>query len=484
MLRQEWKEHRTHLIYASVAFGKTALAAKIIDGMIGRGMKVLFVAPYVVLVKQTADRFQEYGLPKPGIIWRDHPDYDPTAKIQIASADTLIRREFPDDIDCMIVDECHIRRVKLLEIIENSDFPVIGLSGTPFAPWLGQYYQSLIKPCSMRELIDQGYLSDYEFYAPTKPSMEGVGTSLSGAFGRDYREQEVAKIMGDAKLVGNIVENWLAHGEDLPTVCYCVNVLHANHVTNQFNNAGVACEVMTAKTPTDERNDIIGRFELGITKVICNVGVLVAGFDADVRCIIYARPTKSEIRWIQCLGRGLRSAPGKKYCKIFDHSGTVHRLGYPDDIEYDELPREQDGKETPESIRENIEKLESKPKQCPSCNFMKEAGVSLCPKCGFKPLSGQDIETDETREIAKLKGKLDQKAGLDPQKFYSELLGMVRERNAKGKPTKEGWAAHKYKAKFGSWPNGLKKFSSPPSTETRNWVKSQNIRHAKRRSAA
>ncbi|WP_228745891.1 hypothetical protein, partial [Klebsiella pneumoniae] len=27
------------------------------------------------------------------------------------------------------------------------------------------------------------------------------------------------------------------------------------------------------------------------------VGVLVAGFDSDVRCIIYARPTKSEIRW-------------------------------------------------------------------------------------------------------------------------------------------------------------------------------------------
>ena len=61
------------------------------------------------------------------------------------------------------------------------------------------------------------------------------------------------------------------------------------------------------------------------------------GFDSDVRCIIYARPTKSEIRWVQCLGRGLRKAQGKDKCLIFDHSGSVHRLGFPDDIEYDEL---------------------------------------------------------------------------------------------------------------------------------------------------
>jgi superfamily II DNA or RNA helicase len=49
----------------------------------------------------------------------------------------------------------------------------------------------------------------------------------------------------------------------------------------------------------------------------------VAGFDSDVRCIIYARPTKSEIRWLQALGRGLRTAPGKESCLIFDHSGTA-----------------------------------------------------------------------------------------------------------------------------------------------------------------
>lgn len=43
-------------------------------------------------------------------VWRDHPSYNPTALIQIASADTLIRREFPDNIDLLIVDEAHLKR--------------------------------------------------------------------------------------------------------------------------------------------------------------------------------------------------------------------------------------------------------------------------------------------------------------------------------------------------------------------------------------
>lgn len=67
---------------------------------------------------------------------------------------------------------------------------------------------------------------------------------------------------------------------------------------------------------------------------------------------------KSEIRWLQAIGRGLRTAPGKESCLIFDHSGTVHRLGYPDSIEYDDLPGKSDGME--ESARRAAEERAEK----------------------------------------------------------------------------------------------------------------------------
>uniref|UniRef100_A0A1A9ZEC5 Uncharacterized protein n=1 Tax=Glossina pallidipes TaxID=7398 RepID=A0A1A9ZEC5_GLOPL len=119
-------------------------------------------------------------------------------------ADTLIRRQFPGNIDLLIVDEAHMRRKKLLEIIRDTDIRVVGLSGTLFASWMGKYYEKLIKPTTMRELIRLGDLSPYEFYAPDRPDVSSVKTSNLAAYGQDYNEEQLAVIMGDATLVATL----------------------------------------------------------------------------------------------------------------------------------------------------------------------------------------------------------------------------------------------------------------------------------------
>ncbi|NWC65943.1 DEAD/DEAH box helicase [Cedecea sp. P7760] len=486
MLRRSWKAHNSFMVYSPTGSGKTGLAAFIVNGFVNRGMRVLFVAPYTILLNQTAQRFTEYGLPEDQIsfIWRDHPQHDPALQIQIASADTLIRRDFPDNIDLLIIDEAHLRRKSILETIQylttETDVKVIGLSGTPFSPFLGKYYAELIKPTTIGELIQRGDLSGYEFFAPTKPDLKGVKTGNSAEFGRDYNETQLAEIMCGSDLVGDIVSNWLENGKDLPTVAFCVNVNHANFVTLQFNQAGVNAEVMTADTPHDERQLIIHRFETGATKIIVSVGVLVAGFDSDVRCVIYARPTKSEIRWLQALGRGLRKAPGKESCLIFDHSGTVHRLGFPDAIEYDELISSSDGmKEV--AVRAAAEREEKLPKECPACHFMKPAAVYVCPKCGFKPLVGEDVDTDTQRKIKKLgKGK-DTFTKSQKQAWWSQIKFYQRQRQSMGKPVNNGWCAHTFFEKFGEWPNNLSDYPMEITPEVSNFIKHKQIAFAKGR---
>ncbi|HCR4155048.1 DEAD/DEAH box helicase [Morganella morganii] len=480
MLRRNWNQHRTMLLSASVGFGKTAIAAFMTAGLVSHNQRVMFVAPYTVLLDQTASRFVEYGLPAEEIsfVWRDHPLYDPTKLIQIASADTLIRRQFPDNIDLLIIDEAHMKRKKILEIIRDSGVRVVGLSGTPFAGWMGEYYETLIKPTTMKELISIGDLSRYEFYAPDNPDVSGVKTTRLSAFGNDYNEDQLAQIMGDSDLVGNIVKFWLENGEDRPTVCFCVNVSHANFVTMEFNRAGINAEVMTADTPHDERQLIINRFETGATKIIVNVGVLVAGFDSDVRCIIYARPTKSEIRWVQCLGRGLRTAPGKDKCLIFDHSGSVHLLGFPDEIEYDDLQNKNDGMKTQSSYRDQV-RAEKKPKECPSCHYMKPAGVYVCPKCGFKPLMGENVQVDETRDLKKLNAGEQIFTKEQKQSWWSQIKFYQKQREISGKPISDGWCAHTYKKKFGVWPRGLHDSPQEMTPEVSNYIRSKNIAFAK-----
>lgn len=471
--------HKNHLVYAPTGMGKTVIAAYVASKAIEQGKRVLFVAPYTTLVEQTYNRFMEYGLPSAGIIWqRDHRT-NPNKPLQIASADTLTRRGLPET-DLLIWDEAHIKRKPLLTYLTDSEHPNIGLTATPYTKWIGTYYTNLIKVTTVKELIEKDYLSKFEVFAPTKPNLKGVKTSNLAAFGLDYNEAQIAEIMGDNKVVGDIVTNWVAHGNNEPTIAFCCNVKHANHITNEFNRVGVAAEVMTADTPKDVRQEIIKRFEDGITKIICNVGVLVAGFDSDVRCIIYARPTKSEIRWQQCLGRGLRTAPGKEKLTIFDHSGTVLELGFPDQIEYDYLRDDSDGMKSGEG-QEYQKKPEPLPRECKQCNFMKPPGTYQCPKCGYKGLYGEDVETDRGRGLQQVKGKKKHYTMGEKQQWYSGYLGY-----AKQKGYKEGWAANKYRDKFGVWPNQLDKIAKEPTPDVLNdikasiiaWVKAKQKRSA------
>jgi len=62
------------------------------------------------------------------------------------------------------------------------------------------------------------------------------------------------------------------------------------------------------------------------------------------------------------------------------------------------------------------------------------------------------------------------------QNFYSELLYYSRMRGYK-----DGWAAHKYKEKYGTFPRGLGVDLKAPSAKTLGWIKSKNIAFAKAR---
>lgn len=92
------------MVYAPTGSGKTGLAAFIAAGTVESWYACSVCRPYTILINQTAQRFTEYGLPEDQIsfIWRDHPNYDPNLLIQIASADTLIRREFPKTSICLL----------------------------------------------------------------------------------------------------------------------------------------------------------------------------------------------------------------------------------------------------------------------------------------------------------------------------------------------------------------------------------------------
>lgn len=475
-IRQVWRSNLRMVAMAPTGAGKTRVAAKIIEGCTSRGMRVCFVVPRISLVGQTVRALNDLGLEDITLQWGDSETCD-RALITVASVDTMIRR-VKRDYDLVIIDECHYKRKQILEWMENHPKErYLGLTATPYASWMGNYYTGLAKSKGMRWLIDNKRLAEYEVFAPSVPDMSRAKTR-KGTMGNDYVEADIEAIMGDYKVVGNVVENWLEHGESRLTMTLAVNVNHANHLMLEFEKAGVPCETITAKTKVEERERIFQRMRDGITKNVLSVDTLTAGFDMpEVTCLINARPTKSLMRYVQGMGRALR------YYKdittyIFDHSGSTLELGMPEDITIDELFSEEEGKSC-DSEQEEKEKTIKKPKLCPSCNFLKAAGVYKCPKCGFIPVVGEDVETDSSRKLEKIKGKKKTFTQKDKQKFYYQLLGYQKQRVSEGRKASDGYISHLYKSKFGVWPRSLGKRMLQPGPEVLSYIKSRQIAYAK-----
>jgi len=472
MLRQSLgKGNKRVMVKAPTGFGKTIIAAHIIDMARQKGNRVIFCVNAISLVDQTAQKFAEEGIEGIGVIQGQHEMTNYAMPVQIASVQTLQRRRSIPDADLVIIDESHNWFKFYGEWMKRWDaIPFIGLSATPYTKGLGNYYQDLIIPVTTEDLISEGWLSPFRVYAPAHPDLTGVRT-LAG----DYHEGDLSKAMDKSPLIADIVTMWKKYGEDRQTLCYGVNRAHAKHIKQEFESAGIPCGYIDSYTEMDERRQIAKHFKDGDIRIICNVGVLTTGIDWDVRCIILARPTKSEMLFQQIIGRGLRTAEGKQDCIIIDHSDTHLRLGFVTDIDY-KHEKLCDGK--PKKKSEQGPKEDPLPKECSKCHYLKPPKVHVCPQCGFKPEKQSDVEVVEG-ELSELKRKKSNNRQHTPEQkanFYAELVHYGRQ-----KGYKPGWSSNKYKEKYGVWPNKVDKLPpKEPTPDTLNWITSQNIKNAYR----
>jgi superfamily II DNA or RNA helicase len=479
-VRKAYSRWRTFVIMAPTGYGKTRTAARILEGCVNAGMKVRFTVPRVSLLEQTEASFHALGLTDTTIIQGDR-EIRQSAAIHIASIQTLIRRENNEDFyDLTIVDECHKRYQTFITWLTESNSRYIGVSATPYGPWMGDCYQGLVKAKSMEWLINNGRLSPYVAYSCHMPDLDSIKPTTVNEYGeKDYKDSDVMRLMDDPVVIGDIVTNWLEFGEDVPTMALCTNILHAHHICNEFNKAGVSAEVITSRVKLEDREPILDRARSGVTRVLCSVDCLTEGVDIpQMTCLINARITASKARWVQGAGRVLRYVEGK-LAKIFDHCGTISTLGRPEQITIDELGR--DGKPPKQAEKKEREKVEKLPNTCPACKYVKPYNKPECEMCGFVALHGEDVPTYKKARLERIdKQEAEEGAFKDTEKqvVYSQLWGYVMNSRNRGKWISDGWVAHTYREIFGVWPRSLERQPLDCGPKVRNFIRAKSRRFA------
>lgn len=459
---------KNQVLASPTGSGKTVIAAYLVDECLKKGKRAIFIADRIALIDQTSKTFDQYGIPH-GVLQAQHWRYRPYENIQVASAQTLARRKFPET-DLIIIDECHSLMKVVLRRIEKRDCVTIGLSATPFTKGLGKYYDAVKSVITTNKLIGDGFLANFEVYAASEPDMKNAKVVAGEWTDNDAAERSMP-------IVGDCVREYLKHGNGKKFIAFGCNVAHCEALRDQFLSAGINVDLYTYKQGDEYRDELVTEFRKpnSMVRGLISVAALSKGFDVpDVEVIIMARPLRSSLsEHIQILGRGLRSHPDKTHCTILDHSGNMKRFW--DDMHQflehgvDTLC---DGK-TKEKKEKKDEKKE--PKKCPNCHHLHNPAPA-CPMCGFTYKVKSEIR-HEAGELTKLGSKLRSNTLFEELAYYALVT------RKKDPVQAQKWIQAMHKGMTGQWSNRKITDATPivPTIETINKIKHINIKWAKAR---
>lgn len=408
------------IVQLATGAGKTAVFCDLLKAAHQKNRAAIMVVRGKALVQQASERLSREGVPH-GIFQGDNTR-ETHHRILVCSVDTLYARRLAPKAELVVIDECHLSLSEGYEWL-LAQYPKafkLGVSATPHHKrGMRHIGNVVVRPTDINKLIAGGYLVGGRYFVPYVPDLRGVKKSQG-----DFNASDLGKRSRDDKeLTANAARVWSAHLRGKSTLCYAVNVGHAEILATGLREAGARVEIITANTKDGLRRDYIGGLSDGRLDVLVSVGVLTTGVDIpSLRAILCCRPTESYNLWIQILGRGTRPFPGKDSFLCYDLAGNVFKHG---PIE-SELPCDLDGFPAPAKISV---------KTCPACFATFEVGPTECPACGASlaetkaRTTGKRVhgltDNDEIIEVKVEQWELDLPALVEKAKLHGHRKGAV-----------------------------------------------------------
>ena len=278
---------------------------------------------------------------------------------------------------------------------------------------LGNIYDNLIVGVESEYLIENGYLCEYDYYAPK------INYILPNIKGNDY---DVSQIEWKSQIYGDVLK-YIDPNRKI--IIYCPNIKFSLELEQQLPNA----RHFDGNTSKEERKQIINDFREGKIRILLNVDLIGEGFDVpDCDCVILLRPTQSLVLYIQQSMRCLRPNENKKAI-IYDFVGNVYRHGMPTEKHEWFLNKKvkcKNSNSEPDIIT----------RECKKCYRVYSGTNPICPYCNnHNGKTKKQIEQDKEAELEKIK-----KVERRQQGMCRDLTSLIELGKQRGYKNPRWWA--------------------------------------------
>ena len=393
--------------------GKSWIMKKIVESACLKGSKVLILAHRRLLLSQHSKIIQN-------------------ARLESVFTEVNHLGEH-GKVDLIIIDEAHISGAESYKkVCEFYNCKRILFTAT--AKRLDNKPLSLaeiiINGISGDELIERGYVSKYELYAP-KLDINLKKVEMSGS---DFNNEQLGEVMLDRKIYGDIIKYYHKLAEGKQSIAYCTNIKHSLSIRDLFNDNGIPAVHMDASTPEKEREKIMSDFKEGKYKILCHCNLISEGITVpECECCLLLRPTQSETLYIQQACRCLTPREGKTAI-IIDFVGNCYAHGTPTE------KREYTLDEKQIRIKNPSREPEVTARECSNCLRVYRGTDPICPYCGFdNKKTRKQIKEDEKAELERIQKieRVQKSREQGMAKSYEELVQIGYKRGIKNP---RGWA--------------------------------------------
>ena len=330
-------QKRRALLVSPTASGKSLIIYLIFRQLHQyQNLKGLIIVPTTSLVEQLYSDFGDYNDGEMTDVHRIYQgkEKETNKSLTISTWQSLYKmpKEYFHQFDYVIGDEAHLFKAQSLTTILTSCINAkyrIGLTGTldgtkTHKLVLEGLFGTVKKVISTKELIDKQQLSNFEIKCLVLKH-----TDEECLKAKDYTYPEEIQYLISHEIRNKFIKNLAVSLGKNTLVLYQMVDKHGKILydmireTEKIGNRKIF--FVYGGTDTTDREDIRKIMEIEQDAiVVASFGTFSTGINIrNLHNIIFAMPTKSSIRTLQSIGRGLRQNDGKEIATLYDISDDL-----------------------------------------------------------------------------------------------------------------------------------------------------------------